>query len=277
MARLEDDMTTAKDPVRLRRVMAHDTVLARGLAAAQARGPSDEQLVALERGVFAATAITAAVGATLAAHSASSVATVASATWWSAGAAKLVLAGVTAVALGGGATVAWHTASKTKAPAATHASSAATTRAKARKLEASAAVAPVIEPADRAPEEVAAPVLATPPEVTVPFEPTRAKPVAKAHAPARAAAPATDDEVALLDRAHRALAGEPSRALTLAREHARSFPTSSLDEERELIVVTALVKLDRVAEARRLVEAFSARRPGSTYLPKMNVLVGARR
>jgi uncharacterized protein (DUF1800 family) len=56
-------------------------------------------------------------------------------------------------------------------------------------------------------------------------------------------------------------------------EHARRFPSSSLDQERELIAVTALVQLGRTAEAQRLARRFADQHPGSAYVGRIeNIL-----
>jgi hypothetical protein len=64
----------------------------------------------------------------------------------------------------------------------------------------------------------------------------------------------SDEEIPLLQRAHRALTDNPELALALATRHTRRFPTSSLDQERGLIAIQALVALGRRTEARREAE-----------------------
>jgi outer membrane protein assembly factor BamD (BamD/ComL family) len=84
---------------------------------------------------------------------------------------------------------------------------------------------------------------------------------------------ATDAEVPLLEQAHRALSESSVLALKLAREHERRFPSSTLDQERDLIEVTALVDLGRMDEARRLAHRFSEQHPGSAYVGRIDRIV----
>jgi hypothetical protein len=59
-------------------------------------------------------------------------------------------------------------------------------------------------------------------------------------------------ELSLLRRAHEARrAGQPERALELAREHAKKYPHSQMWAERETLRVLALCDLGRVDAARR--------------------------
>ncbi len=108
-------------------------------------------------------------------------------------------------------------------------------------------VAPPIE------EEIEAPIVEVEPE------PAPAKP--KAEKPS----PAPGEEFELLLSARRALGESPARALKLTRRHARNYPRSALAEEREVIAILALVKLDRGAEAERRGKAFLAAHPGSSH------------
>ena len=71
--------------------------------------------------------------------------------------------------------------------------------------------------------------------------------------------PADDsEELRLLSRAHSALALDPAFALTLAHEHRRRFPSGSMDQEREVIAVSALMALGRVDDARQAADRFRA-------------------
>jgi hypothetical protein len=114
--------------------------------------------------------------------------------------------------------------------------------------------APVSRPA--APAVAAAPVAPDPPPVLS----QAAAPVVSAlpnveHAAPAAARQAPDGpsaELSLLRRAHEARrAGQPERALELAREHAKKYPHSQLWAERETLRVLALCDLGRVDAARR--------------------------
>lgn len=71
-------------------------------------------------------------------------------------------------------------------------------------------------------------------------------------------------EIALLRPAQKALrSGDYARALRLLDDHAKSFPRSVLAEERSLGRIKALCGLGRKAEARRMIDAFGRKHPGS--------------
>jgi outer membrane protein assembly factor BamD (BamD/ComL family) len=69
----------------------------------------------------------------------------------------------------------------------------------------------------------------------------------------------------LLRLAQDALAANPSRALALVSEHKSEYPKSALAQERELIAITALVRLGRSSEAEARAERFRKAYPGSAY------------
>lgn len=80
------------------------------------------------------------------------------------------------------------------------------------------------------------------------------------------------DEPQLIERARKALAGDPRRALGLAQEHQRRFPAGALSLEREVIVIEALARSGQSGEARRLASAFEAKYPKSIHLPRIRAL-----
>lgn len=85
-------------------------------------------------------------------------------------------------------------------------------------------------------------------------------------------APTSDDglasEMTLLARAQTALQrGLFPSALSALDEHARRFPRGQLAEEREALAVQALVRADRVEDARRRAARFDARYPHSVLGP----------
>ena len=263
-------MTTSPDPVRLRSRLGRTSSLGRALQAAQADGPDDKQLEALEQGVFACVGATAAV-ATAALVKAAPASTAGLTTWFSAGSAKLVLAAlVTSAALGGGAVVVLHQTRAT-APEQNRGRPAPASKPKGPSL------APMATPATE-PRATAMPI-ASP--LDRPAHEASASPdKAKAAAPLRNrrtgnASAAGDDEIPLLNRAHRALPSDPAGALALAEEHARRFPGSSLDQERELIAITALVELGRMAAARRKADQFTRQYPASAYVGRIHTLVNS--
>ncbi len=72
-------------------------------------------------------------------------------------------------------------------------------------------------------------------------------------------------EVELLLQARRALSSDPAQALGWVHEHERRFSTPSLAQEREIIAIDALRRLNRVREANARTERFHARYPSSIY------------
>src|SRR6185369_12667155 len=115
-------MSTDGDPPRLHALTARGSTLQRGLEAARDRGPSDQQLRDLERGVLAALgaagAITAAAAVTngaattgVAAQAGSTAASMAAgAGWLSTGAAKIAVSVTLAALVSGGAVGFWRLA-----------------------------------------------------------------------------------------------------------------------------------------------------------------------
>jgi hypothetical protein len=81
-------------------------------------------------------------------------------------------------------------------------------------------------------------------------------------------------EGALLLRARRELASDPSSALKLTEEHGKLFPTGTLAPEREVLAVEALAELGRLAEARARLADFRSRFPQSPHLARLDALLG---
>lgn len=81
------------------------------------------------------------------------------------------------------------------------------------------------------------------------------------------------DEPELIERARKALAADPRRALTLAQEHQRRFPSGALSVERDVIALEALARTGQAAEARRRALAFEAKYPKSIHLPRVQALL----
>lgn len=79
-------------------------------------------------------------------------------------------------------------------------------------------------------------------------------------------------ELQLLDQASRALASDPARALALTERHARLFPHSQLNQERELIAIEALVYSGAEQTARRRIARFLTAYPGSSHAPRVRAL-----
>lgn len=81
-------------------------------------------------------------------------------------------------------------------------------------------------------------------------------------------------EARLLERARSELAGRPGQALELAARHQRQYPTGQLSAERELIVVDALLRLGRRAEAEQRAAPQIESHPDSLYARRMRQLLG---
>lgn len=68
-------------------------------------------------------------------------------------------------------------------------------------------------------------------------------------------------------------AGRSAAALTQLEQHEKSFPDSSLAQERDVLRIEALVKLGRREEAATRVDAFKKRWPTSTHLVRLEALL----
>ncbi len=82
-----------------------------------------------------------------------------------------------------------------------------------------------------------------------------------------------ESELGLLTRAQASLATDPNQALNLALLHERQFNQGSLSQEREVIIIEALLRLGQVNEARKRGQAFRALFPGSAHARRVNVLL----
>jgi len=78
-------------------------------------------------------------------------------------------------------------------------------------------------------------------------------------------APVRPSEVELLERARRALASDPKRALTLTRQHQSLYPQGALRQEREVIAIEALRRLGAPAQASERAGSFEQRYPDSAH------------
>lgn len=97
------------------------------------------------------------------------------------------------------------------------------------------------------------------------------RPVVASERPARAADPAS--ELALVEAAQSVLASSPTRALALTRTHSRDYPDGALAQEREVIAIDALMRLDRAPAARTRAARFHERWPTSAHGRRVDVLV----
>lgn len=118
-------------------------------------------------------------------------------------------------------------------------------------------VAAVAPPAKRVPTPSRPSPRPVSPPVTVPASP----PAAKRDL-------ALSEERALLERARTALGrSQPEVAQAAAEEHLRRFPDGQLAEEREVLWVQALMRLERHREAQQKAHAFRRKYPQSILLP----------
>ncbi|HEX5101415.1 MAG TPA: hypothetical protein VFV94_18010 [Polyangiaceae bacterium] len=72
-------------------------------------------------------------------------------------------------------------------------------------------------------------------------------------------------ELELLEAARRLVDSDPARALGLLEQHATESPRGTLVIERELLVIQALVRAGRLAEAKARAARFRAAHPESLY------------
>jgi hypothetical protein len=235
-------MMTLADPVRLSASLGKGSILARALEAAREIGPTDQELASLAQALAPSLD---AIGAT----SFAGARTIAAPALASSSKLVLVLAGAAAVA---GATVGWRlfsTSTSTDRP-----QSLPVQQRQVESTPVDRPAAPSLQPA-HSPSEISEPALSK-----------RARTGLRKHAARVETESKTDDEIPMLQRAHLVLATDPSLALALAAQHAREFPSSSLDQERALITIQALVALGRAEEARRKADLFAKAHPGSAYL-----------
>jgi hypothetical protein len=114
--------------------------------------------------------------------------------------------------------------------------------------------------------------------IDAPGEAPLAGPVPTSEAPLQAPTPTVEatpppqpapvkelTETEVLMMARRSLASDPAGALRWVREHERRFSSPALTQEREIIAIDALRRLDRTREATARSERFFARYPSSIH------------
>ena len=121
-----------------------------------------------------------------------------------------------------------------------------------------------------------------PPEQTTPPIVDDAAPVATATASASAARPAGTRDVdlaaerALLELSRTALArGKADAAIRSLRLHASRYPRGRLSEERESLLIQALVAAGKRNEAKKRAKQFRKQSPNSMLLPGVNSVLEA--
>jgi hypothetical protein len=70
-----------------------------------------------------------------------------------------------------------------------------------------------------------------------------------------------------------ARSAEPARALALAEEHARRFPASALAQERQFVIITALLRAGDRSAAEQRARQFAKSYPKSPYLARLQALL----
>lgn len=127
----------------------------------------------------------------------------------------------------------------------------------------------------RVPPELAAPAapetIREDEKAIAPSPPVDGTPVLQGRDPQAPAAP--ESETDYLRRAHARMSASPGQALALAQAHAQKYPDGKLGQEREMIVIGALVALGRKAEARARASVFVGLFPDSAYRRRIEVLV----
>jgi TolA-binding protein len=145
------------------------------------------------------------------------------------------------------------------------------------------APAPIAAPARRqeapAPPDVPTPLPAPEPVPAASSAPTRPRTLGPVQTN-REAQNRTDDALAaersLVEMARAALTrGEPERAVATLRRHARQFPNGELTEEREGLLVQALVGAQKYDQARDRAEQFKKRYPRSLFAPVVDQAIGS--
>jgi hypothetical protein len=258
-------MKHAQDPPRLADTPVSWSVLGEGIAAARERGPSEAQMRALREGVFASIGITAiAASSSLAGGVAKAGVGIAGQGWWTAVATKVALAVVVGGAATGGTVAAWRR----------HARPPVDVRAVRPAMGPTAHRGPLAaSPATTSPggAQLPAPPPVAGPLAGLPVSPTTG-PRGNVPLPSRhqgGPTSAFSAELQLLARARAALASDPAAALSLTSRHGRLFPGGLLEQERDVLIIEALVRLDRGDQAADKARRFWRRYPQSPYADKV--------
>jgi hypothetical protein len=77
----------------------------------------------------------------------------------------------------------------------------------------------------------------------------------------------------LLREARASLPVDPAEALAFAARHRSEYPGGALSQEREMLAITALIKLGRSSEASARAERFRRSHPTSAYLRQLERLL----
>ena len=139
-------------------------------------------------------------------------------------------------------------------------------------------IAPVIAPTPAAPVEAASPASSVPAALAAP----------RAHAPAArtqrvavetalpapsAAEPPLTDEVVVIERARTALRSDPARAVAALTDAERAMPHGQLRDERDALLIEALVRSGDAAGARTRASSLEQRAPQSPQSARVRALL----
>ncbi|HEY8924174.1 MAG TPA: hypothetical protein VIU64_07315 [Polyangia bacterium] len=282
--RREEGGGVEREPLRLMAGAPRGSALAAALGAAQASGPSVDQLRALEARVLAGTGVATIAAASVVAANQGTQAAVGLGHAWLAALPGKIAIGLVVAAAGAGGTV---VALKRGADTGAHKGAAAVaTRSAPSRAGSSLGERPVprVAPAPAAASgsfaltrelSMPAPLTAAPTSAPAPVAPLASGRSRSRPAPSRPTgrAPSSSlEELRLLDLADAAVQSDPSLALRLTEQHARRYPNGLLGDERDVIEIAALVRLGRREPARAKASSFLRAHPGSAYAAKVRAL-----
>jgi hypothetical protein len=125
--------------------------------------------------------------------------------------------------------------------------------------------------------ETAAPVAEPPPStpgISLNDLPSVAPPKTAVRSTTTAAAEVpTQEEIALIGRAHDALRSDPAAALALCKQHETKFTNGHFAQEREAVAIEALVYLNRKDDAQKRFAAFEHQYPSSSHRVHLETLL----
>jgi hypothetical protein len=190
----------------------------------------------------------------------------ASSAWLTVGAATKLLAALALVSAG---------ALAARAHRAPHAPPH--TSARSAPQRAAAPVALAIAPTLAAPVEAVAPAPSLPAAVAAPrahAPPQHARRVVPGPAAAPSAAePTLTDELRVIERARAALRSDPASAVAALTDAERAMPRGQLRDERDALLVEALVRSGAVADARARAAMLEQRAPQSPQSARVRALL----
>jgi outer membrane protein assembly factor BamD (BamD/ComL family) len=76
-----------------------------------------------------------------------------------------------------------------------------------------------------------------------------------------------------LNRARVALKQDPKRALSLTGQHKQLYPNGALSQEREVIAIDALARLNKKRDAEKRADRFDKQYPESAHKEKVRTSV----